>query len=367
MRVIGVVGALLSISLSSAGLAAGMPLATVANVPLPGGVSRFDYQSLDAPAHRLFISHMGAGRVVVFDTATRTVVADLSGFPEDTGITVVPELHRVFVSVTGHWWSQPFFGGSIAVLDSRTLKVLARIPAGRFPDGSAFVPSVARLFVSDEAGRTEAVIDTATDRRIASIPLHSEAGMTVFDPVSGRVLVNLQSLDILAAIDPVTERIVARYSLPATCEHNHGLLIDVPKRLAFIACDGNARLLVMDLRTMQVSEVHRVGRDPDVLAIDSIRHRLYVASESGVVAAFHIVQNGLIKLGQGYVGDDAHSVAVDPATGLVYLAIEALHGRPVLMIMRQRAARPRTQAERSRRSSATPRTRHMAGVYGSSG
>ena len=345
MRAIRAVGALLSFAISAASLAAGVPLATVANVALPGGVSRFDYQSLDAKAHRLFISHMGAGRVVVFDTATRTVVADLAGFPEATGVTAVPELHRVFVSVTGHWWSQPFFGGSIAVLDSRTLKVLARIPAGRFPDGSAFVPSVGRLFVSDEAGRTETVISTATDRRIATIPLHSGAGMTVYDPVSGHVLVNLQTLDAVGAIDPDTNRIVARYPLPAACEHNHGLLLDVPQRLAFIACDGNARLLVMDLRTMRVGEIHRVGRDPDVLAIDSKGKRLYVASESGVVSVFRITQHGLIKLGQGYVGDDAHSVSVDPATGLLYLPIEALHGRPVLKIMRYRAA---NAAERRR-------------------
>ena len=98
---------------------------------------------------------------MVVDIATRTVVADLPGFPEATGVTAVPELHRVFVSVTGHWWSQAFFGGSIAVLNSHTLKIMARIPAGRFPDGSAFVPSVGRLFLSDETGRTETVIDTA--------------------------------------------------------------------------------------------------------------------------------------------------------------------------------------------------------------
>ena len=65
---------------------------------------------------------------------------------------------------------------------------------------------------------------------------------------------------------------------------------------------------------------------------------LYAASESGVVSVFRIARHGLIKLGEGYVGDDAHSVAVDPATGLVCLPIEALPGRPVLKIMRYRIA-----------------------------
>jgi len=334
-RAVSLIGmALCCVAWVSTSLAAKLPLVTVANVPLPGGTSRFDYQSLDGADHVLFISHMGEGRVVVFNTTTRTVVADLPGFPEATGVTAVPDLHRVFVSVTGHWWNQAFFGGSIAVVNSTTLKTLARIPAGMFPDGSTYVPTVKRLFVSDESGRTETVIDITTNRRIATIPLGGEAGMTVYDPVTRRVYVNVQTRDELLAIDPVTDQIAARYPLPAACHHNHGLLLDVPVRLVFIACDHNARLLVMNLHNMQVTEVHRVGREPDVLAIDFPRKRLYVASESGVVSVFHITKDGLRKLGQGYVGDDAHSVAADPSTGLVYLPIEDFHGKPVLTIMR---------------------------------
>ncbi len=335
-HIAGLIGVVLSVTLAPVGVAvpAQLPLVTVADVPLPGGTNRFDYQSLDGAEHLLFISHMGAGRVVVFNTTTRSVVADLRGFPEATGVTAVPGLHRVFVSVTGHWWDQAFFGGSIVVLNSATLKTLARTPAGTFPDGSAYVPAVKRLFVSDESGRTETVIDIITNRRIATISLGGEAGMTVYDPVTRRVYVNVQTLDELLAIDPVTEQIVARYPLPAACHHNHGLLLDVPARLAFIACDHNARLLVMSLHTMQVTAVHRVGRDPDVLALDLQRKRLYVASESGIISVFHITKDGLRKLGQGYVGDDAHSIAVDPVTGLAYLPIENFHGKPVLKIVR---------------------------------
>src|SRR5256886_4539180 len=43
------------------------PLRVVADVPLPGSASRFDYQSLEPASGRLFISHMGAGQLVAFD------------------------------------------------------------------------------------------------------------------------------------------------------------------------------------------------------------------------------------------------------------------------------------------------------------
>jgi hypothetical protein len=36
-------------------------LKTVADIPLPGGATRFDYQSLDPATGRLYLSHMGGG------------------------------------------------------------------------------------------------------------------------------------------------------------------------------------------------------------------------------------------------------------------------------------------------------------------
>ena len=43
-------------------------LKQVAEIPLPGPAVRFDYQSLDAKHGRLYIAHMNADQIVVFDT-----------------------------------------------------------------------------------------------------------------------------------------------------------------------------------------------------------------------------------------------------------------------------------------------------------
>jgi hypothetical protein len=47
------------------------PLKKVADVPLPGSAVRFDYQSLDTQQARLYIAHMNANQLVVFDTKKR--------------------------------------------------------------------------------------------------------------------------------------------------------------------------------------------------------------------------------------------------------------------------------------------------------
>jgi hypothetical protein len=55
----------------------GGALTKVADIPMPGPAVRFDYQSLDADHGRLYIAHMNADQLVVFDTEKRQVVANL--------------------------------------------------------------------------------------------------------------------------------------------------------------------------------------------------------------------------------------------------------------------------------------------------
>ncbi len=100
--------------------------------------------------------------------------------------------------------------------------------------------------------------------------------------------------------------------------------------MAFIACEGNAKLVVMDLLSMSVTESHDVGKVPDVLAFDAQRRVLFVAAESGPLTALSETDTGLKLLAQRDVGPNAHTVAVDPDTGHVYVPLANFGGQPVL-------------------------------------
>jgi len=52
-----------------------LPLRRVAQVRLPGGATRFDYQSVDAAGRRLYIAHLGDSAVLVVDLDTLHTVA----------------------------------------------------------------------------------------------------------------------------------------------------------------------------------------------------------------------------------------------------------------------------------------------------
>ena len=131
---------------------------------------------------------------------------------------------------------------------------------------------------------------------------------------------------------PAAAAIVRRVTLDHAVRHPHGVYIDAPHRLAFIAGEESATLGVLDLQTLQLRQVLPVGGDPDVLAFDPSLARLYVAAESGVVAVFAERDGALVQLGW-YRAPRAHSVAVDPMTHRVYLPLADVSGHPVLRVL----------------------------------
>lgn len=326
MRIAAFAAALAVLALPLAAQGSELPLRQVgADIPLPGKANRFDYASVDPQRRLLFLAHLGSGMVTAVDLRTNRVVANVEDVPAVHGVLAVPELGEVFASATGR--------NRLDVISEQTYRVMASAPAGTYPDGLAYARDTRELFISDESGRTETVVDTRTNRRIATIPLGGEVGNSQYDPISHKIFVDVQTLDEIAAIDPRTNKVVARYPLPKTCEDDHSLLIDAPARVAFVACDGNAKLLLVDMTDMHVLSVHDVGGDPDVLAFDPGLRRLYVASESGVVTVFALEGKELRLLGGKFLAHEAHSVAVDPATHLVYFPLQNVQGRGVLRVM----------------------------------
>lgn len=306
---------------------AGLPLTHIDDIALPGRASRLDYESFDSNRHLLFIAHLGDSEVIVFDTQASRVVARIAGIAEVHGVLVVPELSRVYASATGT--------NEVVAIDEASLKITARMPGGAYPDGMAYAPDVHKLYVSDERGGTETVVDTRSNRRVNTIALGGTIGNTQYDVASRHIFVNLQSHRQLVEIDPANDAIVARIDLPGA-KGNHGLYIVAQYRLAFIACEDNARLLTVDLDTRQVTRSFDVGDDPDVLAFDPGTGTLYVASETGVVSTFAVGSSSVSKTGEGKLGPNAHVVGVDPTTHRVYFPLRNIDGHPVLRVMAPR-------------------------------
>jgi DNA-binding beta-propeller fold protein YncE len=306
-----------------ASAAPNLPLRHIADVPLGGNTTRFDYESFDSTRHLLFVAHLGDSHVIAFDTQTSRVVGSVGNVASVHGVLAIPKLGRVYATATGT--------KEVVAIDMATLAITARLPAGAFPNGMAYAPEAHKLYVSDQSAGALMVVDVRSNTPVTTISLGGDVGNTQYDPVSKHIFVNVQTQGRLAEIDPATDKRVALIDVPGA-RRNHGLLIDPEDRLAFIACQGDDTLLALDMRTMRPVSSFHLGGGPDVLAYDPGFHLLYVAGEAGVLSLFRVEAGAVAKIGEGYAGPNAHVVAVDPATHRSYFPLMDVNGQTELRI-----------------------------------
>ena len=272
---------------------------------MPGDGSRFDYASLDTGRGLLFVAHVGASEVIEVDVHAHRVMRTIANIDLVHGVFVVPERHRVYATATG--------ANTMIILNEDTGEQIGRAPTGAYPDGLAYDPRRGAVWTTNETGGSETVIDAATGAVRGTVPLGGDVGNVVYDPTGDQMLVAVQGTNQLAVIDPTALAVSKTVALPG-CEHPHGLALDPSDRLGFVACQGNAALLTVDLGSGRVAGTNQVGDGPDVLAYDAGARRLYVAAESGWVSVFDLRDHQLAVVGNDHLAAGARVVAVDPTT-----------------------------------------------------
>jgi len=144
-------------------------------------------------------------------------------------------------------------------------------------------------------------------------------------------------------INPVTLTVVKEIDLPVTCSTPHGMALDSQQEVAFIACTdfgGSQNLFEnlarVNLTTMTVIPTTpssaRLASGPDIVAIDSTLHVLFVACKAGI-SIFDEKAGEFHKLSDVVIGKQTHTIAIDEQTQEVFLPM-IIGGRPVLRIAR---------------------------------
>ncbi len=308
-------------------------LRKIAEIDLPGPPGqRFDYMRVDDAGRRLFVTHLGAGQIYVLSLTDLSVIGTVTGTPRVEDVAHVPEMNRLY---TSNWGDN-----TIGVVDLATLAVVDRIPTANKPDGIEYAAAVGKVYVSNELARVVSVIDVRSNQTVKTIRFPSETGMPRYDAGAGKVYVNLQDIDMLAVIDARTDTVDAAVPLPG-CRGNHGMALDVAKRRAFVACEGNNVLVVVDLDRRQVIARLNIGRGSDFVDFDAVLGRIYVPCSDGTMAIIQQDDADRYRLLDPFaVSPGVHTVAVDPRTHRVYVAEQLAAGRPVARLVVYEAVTP---------------------------
>lgn len=305
-------------------------LEQVADVPLPGAANRFDYEELDAENGRLVIAHMNDDSVDVVSLDDGSTLAEITGVPTARGVAIGSS----YIYVT----SSP---DQVARVDRLTLELVDKVTTGSSPDGIDYDGDDDIVGVSDQGDGAISFLAAGGDGAHTQVQLGDATGNVRYDAARGVFWIAVEhgggDADQLVAVDPTTSAVGSAWDLDG-CDAAHGVRLHPDGKTAYVACEGNATLVRVDLDSGEQDKGGTTGV-PDVLSIDAELGWMYVAAEAGAVAIYDITRDGVVQVGTQDVGDNAHTVASDPSTHHVFFPLEnGGDGTPVLRIMRPAGA-----------------------------
>ena len=296
-----------------------------------GGAGGWDYLAVDAKG-RLFISR--ATRVDVVSVESGKLIGSIADTEGVHGIAFAPDLNRGYTS-NGR-------ANSVTAFDLDTLKVIKEVKiSGRNPDAILYEPAGKHVFTFNGASKDVTVLDASSLAVIATLPVPDKPEFAAQDD-RGQIFVNIESdPGQMLVIDAQKLTVKSTWPLPG-CNSPSGLAIDGAHHRLFSVCDGKVMAVTDAVNGKQVALVP-IGEHPDAAGYDQKRGLVYSSNGEGTLSVVHqdsadrysVVQSVPTQRG-------ARTMAIDPATGKVYLVTadfgpapaptaEQPHPRPALI------------------------------------
>ena len=285
----------------------------VATLALPDPV-RWDYVSVDAASHRLYVAHRE--RVDVVDTHDGKTVLQLAPTPGVHGAAAAPDLDRVFTSNGGD--------DTVGVFEAATGKLLQTLKAGKNPDAIVYEPATHRVFAFNKASSDVTVIDARSLKVLATLPLPGEPEFAVVDG-HGRVHVNIEDRSELAVLDAQALKVERHYGL-GPCERPNGLAIDPTGRL-YSVC-RNAVMVVTDPSQGRVIGHAPIGNGADGVAwLDG---KAYSANgrDGTISVVAETAEGGFATIATVPTALGARTIAAEPGEHRLYSPTASFKAQP---------------------------------------
>lgn len=251
---------------------------------LLGGEGGWDYVTVDADAHRVYVPR--GTHVMVLDERTHKTLADIPGMRGIHGVAVVPKANRGFV--TGN---DP--KGVVYVFDLKTDEVTSKIPTGEEDcDGLFYDPATGRVYVQNGDSMTSTVIDPVAEKVVGTIRYSGPLEAGVSDG-KGTLFVNLVDSGEIAQVDANKLTVTNTFSAKP-CQRGYGAAFDAAHRRLFVACQGAMPVgVVINADTGKVVASMPIGGGSDGVAYDAGTGDIFFTCRdsgdgmSGVVNIFH--------------------------------------------------------------------------------
>ncbi len=274
-----------------------------------GAPGAWDYASFGQG--RLFIGHRD--RIDAIDPVTGKVVGSAGPLNGAHGAGID--------AAHGHGFATSGHDGLLKEFDLADLRVIKAIPVGDDADGVIFDAGTGTALVAAGDSKKLVIVDAGAGVVTHSIDLPGEPEFLAADG-HGKAFVNLASTGQLLQADIASGHVDAVWPL-AGCRSPHGLAYDHRTHRLFVGC-ANARLLAVDPADGKVLADLPAGPFNDAVVVDEARGRVFCPNGDGTLT---VVGEGpgdhyaVLRTIPTFLG--ARSMAIDPATGTLYLTYGA--------------------------------------------
>jgi DNA-binding beta-propeller fold protein YncE len=225
-----------------------------------GGEGRWDYITVDAATHRLFVTRSTHTQVI--DAESGRVLGDIPGQKTAHGVALAPKLNRGFISDGGD-------KGAIVVFDLKTYAVLGRIET--VPDTDAIAYDAGTNKVLAGAGDSNAliVLDANADPKSGkaeTIELGGAPEAFAFDG-KGKVYINLEDKDVVAVVDLKSRSVLSRWPV-APAGKPVAMAMDPDGKHLFVGGRKPQKIVVLNTADGKVDTSLPLGAGVDAAAFD---------------------------------------------------------------------------------------------------
>ena len=282
----------------------------IAQYPIGGNDTGYDYLRVDALTRRVFVAH--ANRVEVLNVDTGEKVGEIAGMHGVHGIELIPEL--------GKGYTSNGLDRTVTVFDRDTLKVRKVIRyTGVKPDAIQYDPETRRLFVVNGGATGDVtVIDPVSDVIVDTLDLGGSKLEQIGFDGRGRAFVNDEGQSVVHVFDTHRLKALANWPL-APCEEPTGMAVDRLHHRVFAAC-GNEKLAVLDADSGRVVATPAIGKEPDGAVFDPKTERIFTSNKEGTLSVLKEVSPDRYETLQTLTTrPGARTLAMDENTGRIFM------------------------------------------------
>jgi DNA-binding beta-propeller fold protein YncE len=306
MRTTHLIGLSLGLALTLGAVAPAQTWNVTKTYPI-GGEGAWDYLTVDAPSHRLYVPRTTHTQVI--DEDSGKVLGDIPGQKGAHGVAVVPKLNRGFITDGGGT-------GAILVFDLKTFATLGSIPT--VPDTDGIIYDAKQNLVLAVSGDGGTLMTFAPDidpakGKVTSIALGGKPEFLAADG-TGKVFINLQDKDIVAVVDLKAGKVINRWPT-APGGSPVGMALEPATHSLVIGCRKPQMMVFMDSVTGKVTASLPIGPGVDATKVDGAQ--AFASSADGTLAVASLKDGKLLQTVKTPLA--ARTMGVDTTTHRIFM------------------------------------------------